>query len=174
MMWNYLADAVARLRAWPRLDVAADAADPDVLAAAFPELRYVWLRREDEVRQAIYWWRAAGAGQYGLAPGEAPAEPPAFDRDAIGRLLRYAQACEAGWRDWFAAQSVRPLEIVYEDLIQDVDQAARNVAGFLGVSMRSGLGPVRPRMRRQADHHTERLAERFRRPADVVSQRNTG
>ena len=53
MMWNYLADAVARLRAWPRLDVAPDAADPDVLAAAFPGWRYVWLRREDKLRQAI-------------------------------------------------------------------------------------------------------------------------
>jgi LPS sulfotransferase NodH len=39
MMWNYLPDAVARLRAWLRLDVAADAADPEVLAAAFPGLR---------------------------------------------------------------------------------------------------------------------------------------
>jgi LPS sulfotransferase NodH len=127
----------------------------------------VWLRREDKLRQAISWWRAAATGQYGLAPGEVPAEPPEFDRDAIGRLLRYAQAGEAGWRDWFAAHSIRPLEIVYEDLIQDVDQAARNVAGFLGVSMRCGQGPVRPRMRRQADHHTERLAELFNRPADA-------
>ena len=163
MMWNYLADAVARLRAWPRLDDTPDAADPDVLAAAFPGLRYVWLRREDKLRQAISWWRAAATGQYGLAPGEVPAEPPEFDRDAIGRLLRYAQAGEAGWRDWFAAHSIRPLEIVYEDLIQDVDQAARNVAGFLGVPWPAGLVPVRPRMRRQADHHTERLAALFNR-----------
>jgi LPS sulfotransferase NodH len=163
MMWNYLDDAVARLRAWPQLDVAADAADPDVLAAAFPGLGYVWLRREDKLRQAISWWRAAATGQHGLAPGEVRAEPPAFDREAIGRLLRYAQACEAGWRDWFAAHSIRPLEIVHEDLIEDVDQAARNVAEFLGVPWPPGLAPVRPRMRRQADHHTERLAALFNR-----------
>jgi LPS sulfotransferase NodH len=75
MMWNYLADAVARLRAWPRLDVAADAADSEVLAAAFPGLRYVWLRRQDKLRQAISWWRAAETGQYALAPGQVAAEP---------------------------------------------------------------------------------------------------
>ena len=92
-----------------------------------------------------------------------PAEPPPFDHDAIGRLLRYAQACEAGWRDRFAAHSIRPLEILYEDLIQGVDQAARNVAGFLGVPWPAGLPPVRPRMRRQADHHTERLTTLFNR-----------
>ena len=125
--------------------------------------RYLWLRREDKLRQAISWWRAAATGQYGLAPGEMPAELPAFDGDAIGRLLRYAQACEAGWRDWFAAHSIRPLEIVYEDLIEDVDRAVRDGAGFLGVSWPAGLAPVRPRMRRQADHHTERLAALFNR-----------
>ena len=163
MMWNYLDDAVARLRAWPRLGAAADAGDPEVLAAAFPGLRYLWLRREDKLRQAISWWRAAATGQYELAPDEVCAEPPAFDREAIGRLLRYAQACEAGWRDWFAAHSIRPLEIVYEDLIEDVDRAARNVAGFLGVSWPAGLAPVRPRMRRQADQRTERLAALFNR-----------
>ena len=163
MMWNYLDDAVARLRAWPRLGAAADAGDPEVLAAAFPGLRYLWLRREDKLRQAISWWRAAATGQYELAPDEMPAEPPAFDREAIGRLLRYAQACEAGWQDWFAAHSIRPLEIVYEDLIEDVDRAARNVAGFLGVSWPAGLAPVRPRMRRQADQRTERLAALFNR-----------
>lgn len=167
MMWNYLGDAVARLRAWPQLDMAADAPDPEVLAAAFPALGYVWLRREDKLRQAISWWRAAVTGQYGLAPGEVPADPPPFDRDAIGRLLGYAQACEAGWRDWFAAHSITPMEIVYEDLIEDVGQAARLAAGFLHVPLPSGLVQVRPRGQRQADHHTERLVERFNRHSEA-------
>jgi len=161
MMWNYLADAVTRLRAWPQLDLTADAADPEVLAAAFPGMRSVWLRREDKLRQAISWWRAAATGQYGLAAGQAPAEPPEFDHDAIGRLLRYAQACETGWQDWFATHSIQPKEIVYENLIEDVDQAARDVARFLQVPLPPGLGPIRPRMQRQADHHTERLAGLF-------------
>jgi LPS sulfotransferase NodH len=167
MMWNYLADVVARLRAWPRLDVAADAADPEVLAAAFPGLRYVWLRRQDKLRQAISWWRAAATGQYGLAAGQPAAEPPAFDRDAIGRLVRYAEECEAGWRDWFAAHSIRPLEIVYEDLIQDVDQAARSVAGFLDIPLPRRPEQVRPRQRRQADHYTERLVGLFNRQGEA-------
>jgi hypothetical protein len=103
----------------------------------------------------------------GLAAG-----PPAFDRDAIGRLLRYAQACEAGWRDWFAAHSIRPVEIVYKDLIEDVDRAARTVAGFLGVTWPAGLAPVRPRTRRQAGHHTGRLTALFGRH-DKPEPRNT-
>lgn len=45
------------------------------------------------------------------------APPPAFDRDAIADLAGYAGVCEADWRDWFAAHSVRPFEVIYEVLI---------------------------------------------------------
>jgi LPS sulfotransferase NodH len=161
MMQNYLADAVARLRAWPRLGAAPGVTDRAVLEAVFPGLRYVWLRRQDKVRQAISWWRADVTGQYGLQAGAAPSPPPAVDRDAIAGLVRYAEAGEAGWRDWFAAQSVVPLELAYEDLIEDLDAAVRAIAGFLEVPLPPGLGQIRPRMRRQADHHTERLVRMF-------------
>ena len=161
MMWNYFPDAVARLRSWPPLGVAADAADGDVLGAAFPRLRYVWLRRDDKLRQAISWWRADATGQYALEPGQAPAAAPAFDRDAIGRLVRFAEACETGWRDWFDVNSVTPLELVYENLTHDLDQAVREVAGFLDVTLPPDVARCRPRLRRQADHHTERLTRLY-------------
>jgi hypothetical protein len=73
MMWNYFA-AVTRLRVWPRLSLSPGTADPDVLAAAFPGLRCVWLRRTDELRQTISFGRAATTEQYALADGERP--PP--------------------------------------------------------------------------------------------------
>ena len=162
MMWNYFADAVARLHAWPRLGVPSDAADPDVLAAAFPGVRYVWLRREDKLRQAISLWRAGATGQYALGDGEQPAPPPPFDRDAIARLVRWAEEGEAGWRGWFAAHSITPFEIVYEDMTRGLTTVVRDLAAFLGVALPTGLGPVCPRLRRQVDHQTERLVEQFR------------
>ena len=161
MMWNYFADAVARLRTWPRLESAAAATDHEVLAAAFPGLRYVWLRREDKVRQAISWWRADSTGQYALTVGAVPAEPPAFDHDAIQRLVRFADACEEGWRNWFAANSIEPLEIVYEDLVKDLDKTIGDVACFLDVSMPPELSRAQPRLLRQADHHTERFVRLY-------------
>ena len=69
MMWNYFPDALVRLRAW----LPSDAPDPDVLGAAFPELRYVWLRREDTLRQGISWRRAAATGQFALVDGQTAA-----------------------------------------------------------------------------------------------------
>jgi hypothetical protein len=37
----------------------------------------------------------------------------------------------------------------------------RELAAFLGVALPPGLDLVRPRLRRQADQHTERLVELF-------------
>ena len=162
MMWNYFADALARLRAWPHLSLPSDAADPDVMAAAFPGVRYVWLRRDDKLRQAISLWRAAATGQYALTDGQKAAPPPPFDQDAIGRLMQWVEEGEAGWRRWFADHSIAPLEIVYEDMTRRLTTVVRDIAAFLGVPLPQGLGPIHPRMLRQADDHTERLVERFR------------
>jgi trehalose 2-sulfotransferase len=162
IMWNYFPDALDRLRAWPRLGVPPDAADTDVLAAAFPGLRYVWLRRENKLRQAISLWRAGATGQYALADSEQPAPPPPFDRDAIDQLVQWAEQCEAGWRGWFAAHSIAPFEIVYEEMTPRLTEVVGDLAAFLGVALPPGFGPVRPRLRRQADHLTEGLVERFR------------
>jgi len=161
MMWNYFADALSRLRAWPGLGVGPDAGDAEVLAAAFPGLRYVWLRRDDKLRQAISWWRAAATGEFALGPADVAGQPPGFDRDAIGRLVGYAEECEEGWRRWFPAHGIRPLELEYEDLARDPDKAMRDVAAFLEVRLPPGLERVRPRLRRQADHHTEQFVALF-------------
>jgi trehalose 2-sulfotransferase len=163
MMWNYFGDALGRLRAWSRLGAGPDASDADVLAAAFPGLRYIWLRRADKLRQAVSWWRAAATGEFALGPGQPAGQPPAFDRDAIGRLVRYAQECEEGWRRWFPAHGIQPLEVEYEDLAGDLDDAVRAVAAFLEVRLPPGLERTRPRLRRQADHHTEEFVADFQR-----------
>jgi LPS sulfotransferase NodH len=158
MMWNYFPAAVARLRDWPRLGLAPGAAEAEVMEATFPGLRYVWLRRDDKLRQAISWWRAETTGQYALAGGDQPAPPPLFDREAITRLLQFAQDCEDGWRGWFSAHSIEPFELVYEEMTRDLATVVRGVAAFLGVALPPNPGPIMPRLRRQADQHTERLA----------------
>jgi LPS sulfotransferase NodH len=59
-------------------------------------------------------------------------------------LVRYAGACKARWRDWFAADSVEPFEITYEDMAEDLDKTVRDIAAFLDVTVPSGLGRIRP------------------------------
>jgi LPS sulfotransferase NodH len=105
--------------------------DRAVLEAACPGLRYVWLRRQGKVRQAVSWWRADMTGEYARPAGASPSPPPAFDGAAIAGLVRYAEVGEAGWRNWFAAHAIKPFQIL--------DKAVRDVAGFLDVTLPPGL-----------------------------------
>jgi LPS sulfotransferase NodH len=87
--------------------------------------------------------------------------PPAFDGAAIADLVRCAEACEAGWRDWGGAHAIKPFQTTYEDLTRNLDKAVRDVAGFFDVTLPPGLGRIHPRLQRQADHHTERFVRLF-------------
>jgi LPS sulfotransferase NodH len=73
-----------------------------VLAATFPHLRYVWLRREDRVRQAISYYRALvtkiwRSTDVGLQSSK---EPP-FDALAIKRLVELCTWEDEAWEEFF-------------------------------------------------------------------------
>jgi hypothetical protein len=44
---------------------------------------------------------------------------------------------------------------------EDLDRTVRSIADWLGVMVPRSVGTITPRLRRQADHETERLVEEF-------------
>src|SRR5216683_110715 len=88
MMWNDF----DWLRSSPRPTSGADAG-LEFMRTTFPNAQFVWLRREDKVRQGISWWRADVTNQWALRPGQEPAQP-APDAERIVRLVRFADRCE--------------------------------------------------------------------------------
>jgi trehalose 2-sulfotransferase len=133
----------------------------DFMRTTFPRPQFVWLRRGDKVRQGISWWRAAVTGQWALRPGQ-EAEQPAPDVEQMVRLVRFAQRCDEGWRQWFASVGVQPCEVLYEDLARDRLAVANAVLEFLGLSPLGArdLPPVR--YREQADGLTDRYVDLIR------------
>jgi trehalose 2-sulfotransferase len=131
------------------------------MRTAFPNPQFVWLRRADKVRQGISWWRAAVTDQWGLRPGQ-QAEQPAPDMEQMVQLVRFAQRCEDGWRQWFASTGIQPCEVVYEDLARDRLAVANGVLEFLRLPQLGAddLPPVR--YRKQADSLTETYVDLIR------------
>jgi len=133
----------------------------EFMRTAFGEPQFVWLRRLDKVRQGISWWRAFVTDQWGLRPDQEAREPVA-DVEPILRLVRFAEQCEAGWRQWFTSTGIQPCEVVYEDLARDRLAVANDVLGFLNLPRldANSLPPVR--YRQQADTLTDRYVELVR------------
>src|ERR1700745_1463492 len=124
------------------------------MRTTFPDAQFVWLRRQDKVRQGISWWRAAVTGQWGLRPGQQAGQPPP-DVEQMVQLVRFAEQCEDGWRQWFATTGIQPCEVLYEDLATNRLTVANGVLEFLRLP-RLDADPLPPlSYRKQAASLTE-------------------
>jgi LPS sulfotransferase NodH len=100
-------------------------------------------------------------GQWGLRPGQEAGQPPP-DVEEMVQLVRFAQRCEDGWRQWFASTGIQPCQVLYEDLARDRLTVANQVLEFLRLPELDAdtLPPVR--YRKQADDLTERYVDLVR------------
>jgi LPS sulfotransferase NodH len=82
---------------------------------------------------------------------------PRFQYGAVLKhIIRTLREVEL-WERFYAAQGIKPLRVLYEDLDEDYPGTMRRVVDFLGVS--GSIPP--PPLRKQADATTEEWVERF-------------
>jgi LPS sulfotransferase NodH len=166
LMWgaqDRLTELCAHLHPRPAGDHLA------LLRAEFGDVRFVHLRREDTLAQAVSWLRAeqtgvwfeGGDGEIAGGGGDRPAPAPVFVRDDLTRLLRTAAAHDAAWQQWFGAHGVEPLRLTYEQLDADPAGTTTAVLRHLGLSLPAGRR-IAPRHRRQADALNEEWMRRYR------------
>ncbi|MGW4943183.1 Stf0 family sulfotransferase [Actinoplanes sp. NPDC004185] len=155
LMWGTLDHLVAELAP------SAEGRDLAVLEATFGPVRFVYLRREDELAQAVSWLRAEQTRTWRAGDPGATADEPHYDGAGITRLLDTVAEHNAAWRAWFTRYGVTPYEITYEQLTADLTGTTRGVLSFLDLDPEAG-GPIQPRHRRQADRLNEEWAARYR------------
>jgi len=164
LMWGTLDELVGKLGTVHR-DLAGE--DLALLNRAFGRTRFVHLRRDDVVAQAVSWlraeqtnaWYAGGAGE--ISGARRDGRPPAFDLDRISELTRTIGEHNAAWERWFASAGVRPHLVRYEELAADMAGTTRGILDFLGLDLPHGRAVV-PRHRRQADELNDQWIERYR------------
>lgn len=171
-----MVDAV-REKLGDNVPAAADVAA--VLRGYFPGIRYVWLRRENHVAQAISHYLARQTGLWQTqAKAERPsadsAEEPAYDFSAIKRLVGFAEREEQGWRRTFSEISDPVFAVTYEELAVAREAVVARVLEFLGVPKAIQEIPEAP-LRRLADARSVAWEERFRaEDVDTVTPEREG
>lgn len=150
----------ADLTADPKLRTRAFARVADLLCELFPDPTYLFLWRRDLLRQAISDCRAARSNRWRSLDPPAPDGISDIDPEAIAASIARFSHQRQQWRDWFDDQRHSPVETVFEDLVSDYAATVRRLVVRLG-----GLDPdaaaAPPRLRRQSDGSSERLAARF-------------
>jgi trehalose 2-sulfotransferase len=169
IMWGTLDEVISKLA---MIYPDSSGSDAGLLNRAFGRTRFICLRREDVLAQAVSWLRAEQTGVWFQTDQSAPPLPqpePRFDPGRIGELGRMIDEHNAAWRRWFASAGVRPHRVRYEDLDADPVGVTRGVLGFLGLELPPGRD-ILVRHRRLAD---ELNAEWIQRSRGEVSLRGS-
>lgn len=155
LMWMHVGDLLAFAGAD---DLGA------VLDDLLPGARFVWVRREDTVRQAVSLWRAMQT-QAWRDDGGAVGREPEYDFAALNHLVARLAREDAAWGAWFGGRDAAPLELTYEQISADPHAAARTVAALVGVGWPSAADGDGPPLTRQADERSDDWARRYREEA---------
>jgi LPS sulfotransferase NodH len=153
IMWAYFRDFVrlARRRG------LQDARPCEVPAAVLPNLRrFVWMRRGDTTRQAVSLWKALQTQQWRKDSDEdVRARGLRFSFAAVDHLKLRIDEHNAAWRAFFDGCGVEPIEVVYEDLIEDYRGTVLGLLEGIGIPIPENFAVAEPKMRRQADELSE-------------------
>jgi LPS sulfotransferase NodH len=157
LMWGHQADLQARLRLLPGL---ARLGPVERLAAVLGDVRYVFVRREDVVAQAISLWRAVQTEAWRAE--EEDGHEPLYSFAGVDHLVRMLGGHDRSWRRWFRTHELEPLELRYEEIAGDPEAAVRRTLEHLGVAGELQGSLPEPHLRRQADEVSLAWAERYR------------
>lgn len=130
------------------------------ISQTIPNPFFVFLRRRDEMRQAISLHIAAETRLWRKLPdtvGDKGAVAE-YSFDKIVRHMAVIQNSNKQWIDFFRANDLSCYPMFYEDLAADYTATLRKLFLALG---RSDAPIVPPRLTKQADAVSERFLERF-------------
>lgn len=144
------------------IDGYAETPLPDILNDLFPNLHYIWLTRRNKVRQAVSHWMAIQSGRWHSSIDALNPEPE-YLFEAIDHLVQENVIQDALWGDYFAANDIAPLVLVYEDFIHDFEGTVRRVLDYIGVPMPDEMSIPQPKLKQLADVRTEAWVQRYRR-----------
>ncbi|MFG3662391.1 Stf0 family sulfotransferase [Streptomyces sp. NPDC047706] len=165
LMWGTLDEVVDKLgKGYPHLG----GQDVALLNRAFGRTRFVYLRREDVLAQAVSWlraeqtdaWYIGGNGEIGGGNGGS-GQMPSFDSTRIDELMQTIDEHNAAWEAWFTSNGVEPLQVRYEELDGDMAGVTEGILTFLGLKSRDRRAIV-PRHTRQADELNNQWIDRYR------------
>lgn len=156
LMWNQTPLLVRRAAGLP--DRSGDDLRSAIRDLLGEDVLFIHVTRPDVVHQAVSFWRAVQT-QTWRAPKERRADVRAqYHAGGIGHLITVLRAQEQGWRDWFAAEGITPLEVNYRELASDTTAVVASVLEALGQD--PALAPP-PALERQADVRSNAWVERY-------------
>jgi LPS sulfotransferase NodH len=128
------------------------------LAVEFWNVPVTWVRitRQDEIRQAISFVRAAQTNSWNS--NMETKRDPVYDGPSIVAALERIANENTAWRTYFERNNIQPLDITFEQLTQNMNATVRRVMDHIGTHI--DQVPV-PQTKQQSDSINSEWATRF-------------
>lgn len=113
-----------------------------------------WLRAEQTGR-----WVIGGNGE--ISGNSGNGQTPVFDAGAIRRFLDMIEEHNVAWQAWFTSWGIRPHDVSYEHLDDDMVVTTRGILEFLGIDAPDRASAITAAHRRKADELNRRRIEQY-------------
>ncbi len=132
MMWYQLEDIISslRLNSQPLENLSM----PSLLAGVFPEVKLIFIRREDRLKQAISLFKSIQSNVWHNNRDFIVEEKALrFDYFEIKALMRNLEKQELNWKSFLNNGNFDFYEITYEELIAGYEKTLTEILDFLGL-----------------------------------------
>ncbi|MCB8944618.1 MAG: sulfotransferase domain-containing protein [Ardenticatenaceae bacterium] len=150
--------------------------DPQLMNVLFNNPKYIWLTRQDKVRQAVSLAKAVQTDVWRQSTHEQfeRKQEPVFDFHSID--FRYNRLVEDDleWSQFFAQQNITPFKVVYEELVNNYEQTAVAILDYLNISHPEKIEFGERRLQKQADRLSEEWVARYNETKQYHQSRQTG
>ena len=161
VMWSYFERMLQMLQEIPAYENLNGA---QLLAAVFRKPKYIWMRRRNQVEQAVSWSMACQTGIWSQKAEKKshPRAVPKFDFKVIDEWCNRIAAHDEGWANYFRESQIEPLILFYEDIVASHRTAAERVLEFLELPFPPGLEIPPPAVEKQANQISHEWAACYR------------
>ncbi|NSW53366.1 MAG: hypothetical protein HPY85_12750 [Anaerolineae bacterium] len=130
------------------------------LESLFPTpLRYIYIQRRDDLRQAISLARASQTDRWMW--DQAEQNTPLYHRESINQCLREIKIQEKGWVTYFYEMNIQPFRVIYEEFVQDTASVITAALAYLGIEITAGFQPPAPVIEKMADDLSEQWRQQY-------------
>ena len=125
----------------------------------FGPLRYVSIRRRDHILQAVSWVLAEQTMRwFDWQPNK---QEPFYDFPQLLRTHASIVENERSWDEFFDSRGIKPLRIIYEDLISDYENTVKQVLSHIGVQEYHDIAITAPNVGQQSDERNSLWAMQY-------------
>lgn len=160
VMWGTLDEIFNELR-----PLHGNIDDLALLEAEFGDVRYIYLRREDLIGQAISLFKAEESNYWHSTQPGVPSREVRYNYEEIEKRVASLKNDDAAWVEWFRSVGIEPFSVTYEDLELNPIDATTNVLRYLDLEYSGEFFAPNEKL---ADEKTEDWRERYLRRANAT------